>query len=113
MRTFFIPEMQLFAWVYNKVSLPYEVLCHCERSVAISRKGILVAYAAMLPSARCCLRRDVAFATMCAFGTICAKSFAPLKSPDKSQGNAIIRSIIADYFVPKILSPASPRPGTM
>ena len=40
-------------------------------------------------------------------------AFAPLKSPDKSQGNAIIRSIIADYFVPKILSPASPRPGTM
>ena len=40
-------------------------------------------------------------------------AFATLKSPDKSQGNAIIRSIIADYFVPKILSPASPRPGTM
>ena len=26
----------------NSYSFPYEVLCHCERSVAISRKGILV-----------------------------------------------------------------------
>lgn len=31
---------------------------------------------------RCCLRGDVAYATMCAFGTICAKQFAILKSPD-------------------------------
>ena len=82
-------------------------------------RGHLVAFGAMLPDGamlltqRCCLRGDVAFATMCAFGTICAKYFATLKSPDKSQGNAIIHSIIADYFVPKILSPASPRPGTM
>ena len=62
--------------------VPYEVLCHCERSVAISRKGTVlplasdVAYAAMLLTQRCCLRSDVAYATMCAFGTICAKHFA-------------------------------------
>ena len=45
--------------------VPYEVLCHCERSVAISRKGTVlplasdVAYAAMLLTQRCCLRNDV------------------------------------------------------
>lgn len=60
--------------------------------------------------APCCFWRDVAYryVPLARYGGIC-----DIKSPDKSQGNAIIRSIIADYFVPKILSPASPRPGTM
>lgn len=80
MRTFFMFEMQLFAWT---------PCCLW----------------AMSQSAVICLRRDIVFDS--------DETLCDIKSPDKSQGNAIIRSIIADYFVPKILSPASPRPGTM
>lgn len=32
-------------------------------------------------------KSDAPCGAMCAFGTICAKHFATLKSPDKSQGN--------------------------
>ena len=52
--------------------VPYEVLCHCERSVAISRKGTL------LPAARCCLtaviclRRDIVFDSDIAYAVIFA-----------------------------------------
>lgn len=96
MRTFFLLYV-----------VPYEVLCKSDGAM------YLPVGKSDAPTARCCLRSDVACGAMCAFGTICAKALATLKSPDKSQGNAIIHSIIADYFVPKILSPASPRPGTM
>ena len=68
MRTFFLLYV-----------VPCNALCKSD--------GAMLPDGAMLLTQRCCLRGDVAFATMCAFGTICAKYFATLKSPDKSQGN--------------------------
>ena len=60
--------------VNKKCSIPYEVLCHCERSVAISRKGYLVK--AMM---RCfCLRQK-----RCTFGAMCASGTLRIYSPPK------------------------------
>ena len=68
MRTFFIPEMQLFAWARCYLTA---VIC-LRRDVAF---GAMLPDGAMLPAARCCFRNDV-----CLWHDMC-KILCDIKKP--------------------------------
>ena len=57
-------------------------LCHCEeqRDVAISRKGILVAFGSDMPTARYCFRSDIVFdSDICTAGKLWINTLALMK----------------------------------